>query len=300
MANMGINLQSLRYFEMVARYEHYTKAANELYITQSTLSKAIEGLEDELGVKLFERQGRNVRLTFPGRVLRDYVQRGINEIEKGLDRVRALASDESGTVRLAAVNTAGMKLLPQHMKGFRDIHPTVGLRYVQKPTYRILDDLLAGEADIGYCAEYELSETYSPISRELLTTSELCLIVPREHPLSSREFVEFGEMEDETWIGYTGDTGMATAILNTVRTQTESSKLHFSFFAADETAVLSLVRAGLGIGMITDNDFLSTEGVVKIRITKPCFFCNYYMAWNQEVQLSPAARAFRRYILSVL
>ena len=297
---ININLQSIRYFEMVARYEHYTKAANELYITQSTLSKAIENLEDELGVKLFEKQGRNVRLTFYGRILRDYVQRGTAEIEKGIQTVQNLANEQSGTVRTAAIYSAGSLLLPQYMKGFSDEYPDIKLRYMQIPTYRILDNLLNGDIDIGFCTNYENSDTYSSICRELIKTEEIYLIVPEGHRLADREYVEFEEIIDETWIGYNGDTGMATAIKNTARSVPTDKKLRFSFFATEESAIVGLVRAGLGIGMITGSQFINTDGVVKIHITKPCFFRNIYMVWNQDTQMSPPAKSFRRYILSVL
>lgn len=210
-----INLQAIRYFAMVARYEHYTKAANELYITQSTLSKAIEGLEDELGVKLFEKQGRNVRL-----------------------------------------------------------------RYMQMPTYRILDALLSGDIDIGFSSNYENNEVYSSICRELIKTEEIFLIVPEGHPLAKREEVAFEEIIDETWIGYNGDTGMATAIKNTAKSVSSDKKLRFSYFASEESAIIGLVRAGLGLGMITDSNYLSLDGVVKVHITQPCFFRNIYMVWN--------------------
>ncbi len=295
-----INLQAIRYFEMVARYEHYTKAANELYITQSTLSKAIEGLEDELGVKLFEKQGRNVRLTFYGRILRDYVQRGTAEIEKGIMTVQTLANEQSGTVRLAAIYSAGSLLLPQYMKGFSDAHSDIRLRYMQMPTYRILDALINGDIDIGFCSNYENNDIYSSICRELIKTEEIYLIVPEGHPLAKREEVAFEEIIDETWIGYNGDTGMATAIKNTARSVSSERKLRFSYFASEESAIIGLVRAGLGLGMITDSNYLNLDGVVKVHITEPCFFRNIYMVWNQDRQMTPPAKAFRRYILSAL
>ncbi len=294
-----INLQSIRYFEMVARYEHYTKAANELYISQSTLSKAIESLEDELGVKLFEKQGRNVRLTFYGRILRDYVQRGTAEIEKGISTIQTLANEQSGIVRLAAIYSAGSLLLPQYMKGFSDDYPEIRLRFAQKPTYRILDDLLSGDIDIGFCSNYENNEQYSSICRELIQTEEIFLIVPEDHPLAERKEVSFDEIVHETWIGYSGDTGMATAIMNTANTESSKKDLHFSYFASEESAIVGLVRAGLGLGMITDSKYINMEGVTKVHITQPCFFRNIYMVWNQE-RLSPPAKAFRKYILSVV
>ena len=295
-----INFQLLKYFETVARYEHFTRAANELFITQSTLSKAIDSLEKELGVRLFEKQGRNIQLTFYGKILRDYVQRGNAEIEKGIQVIQTLSNEQSGTVRIASVNSAGSFLLPQYMKGFSDLHADVRLSYHQKPTYRILDDLLNGDIDIGFCSNYEMSENYASICRERLLTEEIFLIVPENHPLSQRSSVEFDEIIDETWIGYNGETGMATAILNTARTAPLHKKLHFSYFASEDATVVGMVRSGLGIGMIPDSGYLNLNGVVKIHISKPFFFRNIYMVWNQDRHMSPPSRAFRKYIFSVI
>lgn len=295
-----INFQLLKYFETVARYEHFTRAANELFITQSTLSKAIDNLELELGVQLFEKQGRNIQLTFYGKILRDYVQRGNAEMEKGIQIIQNLANEQSGTIRIASVNSAGSFLLPQYMKGFSDIHSDIHLTYHQKPTYRILDDLLNGEADIGFCSNYEMSETYASLCRERILTEEIFLIVPEDHPLANRTSVEFDEVIEETWVGYNGETGMATAILNTANTAALHKKLHFSYFASEDSAIIGLVRGGLGVGMIPDSGYLNMDGVVKIHISKPFFFRNIYMVWNQNRYMTPPSRAFRKYILSVI
>lgn len=297
---MMINFQALRYFEIVARHEHFTKAANELFVSQSTLSKAMENLEKDIGVKLFEKKGRNIQLTPYGRILRDYVQRGTQEMENGIQMVQSLSNQQSGIVRIAAIYAAGAFMLPQYMKGFSDDHPKVRFRYYQKPTYRILDDLLNGEIDLGFCSNYEDAEAYAEIFREQILTEEMCLIVPESHPLAERESVEFDEVVDETWVGYNGDTGMATAILDVTKAAGYKKKFHFSYFASEDTAIIGLVRAGLGISIIPESFHSLADGVKKVRISKPYFYRNVYMVWNRNYHLSPAAKAFRKYILSVI
>ena len=112
--------------------------------------------------------------------------------------------------------------------------------------------------------------------------------------------MEFDEVIEETWVGYNGETGMATAILNTANTAALHKKLHFSYFASEDSAIIGLVRGGLGVGMIPDSGYLNMDGVVKIHISKPFFFRNIYMVWNQNRYMTPPSRAFRKYILSVI
>lgn len=295
-----INFQALRYFEMVARYEHFTKAANELFISQSTLSKAIDNLERDIGVKLFEKNGRNVQLTSYGKVLRDYVQRGTAEMEQGILRVQSMANEKSGIVRIATVYSGGSFLLPQYIKGFSDQHPKIRFNYHQKPTYRILDDMVHGELDIGFCSNYKETEEYADIHREEILTEELCLIVPKDHPLADRKSIDFTEVLDETWIGYNGDTGMATAILSICEDAGLKKKFHFSYFASEESAVIGLVRAGLGVSILPVDSHVEGKDVKKIKISSPYFYRTMYMIWNRKYYLSPAARAFRKYILSII
>ena len=80
-----MNLSQLYYFSKLSELEHFSKAAKELYITQPSLSHAIKSLETELGVQLFEREGRRMRLTPFGKEFAIYVKRGLREIAKGVE-----------------------------------------------------------------------------------------------------------------------------------------------------------------------------------------------------------------------
>ena len=293
------NFQALKYFEVVARHEHFTKAANELYISQSTLSKNIDALEKEIGVVLFEKRGRNMYLTPYGKMLRDYVQRGVGEIDKGVKMIQSMSNEKSGMVRIATIYSAGSFMLPQYIKGCCEKHPDIRFKYSQKPTYRILDDLLSGDVEIGFCSNYEENEEYSSLHREEIMTEELCLIAHKDHPVAKRESVAFDELLEEVWIGYSGDTGMSTAIMDVVRGAGISKKLRFSYLASEDSAIIGLVQAGLGISIVPKDTKLPSDDIVKVKFSRPYLYRHIYMVWNSDYTLTPAAKAFRKYILSV-
>ena len=83
-----MNLQWLYYFDAIAELEHYTRAAEQLHVSQSNLSHAISELEEELGVELFERKGRNIRLTKYGELFRPYVKQSITSLETGVKTLK--------------------------------------------------------------------------------------------------------------------------------------------------------------------------------------------------------------------
>lgn len=293
------NLQALKYFEAVARHEHFTKAANELYVSQPTLSKNIDALEKEISVALFEKRGRNMYLTPYGKMLRDYVQRGIGEIDKGVEMIQSISNEKSGMISIATIHSKGSFKLPQYVKGFCDKHPDIRFKYSQKSTRKILDELLSGDVEIGFCSNYDESEEYNSLHREEILTEELCLIVHKDHPMANREFVAFDELLEEEWIGYSDDTGMSRAIKDVIGDGEISQNLRFAYLASEGSAVIELVQAGLGISIIPKNTKLNFDDIVKVQFSSPYLYRHIYMVWNSDCTLSPAAKAFRKYILSL-
>ena len=98
-----MNFQSLVYFKTVAELQHYTKAASTLFITQPALSKAIHNLEVELGVTLFQKEGRNVTLTPSGAAFYEYVKRAVDEINNGIAAVQHRANVERNIIFVSAL-----------------------------------------------------------------------------------------------------------------------------------------------------------------------------------------------------
>ena len=295
---MSINQLNLKYFEVVARTQHFTQAAKELYISQSALSKAINNLEQEIGVPLFERQGRNVHLTHYGKIFSDYVFQSNTIIEKGIQQIQDMANVQTGEVRISSTYTIGANYIPEMIAEYVKTYPDVKINYYQKSTSEIIDDVLSSKADLGFCEEFMEYPQATKLAFERIKTEELCLIVLPSHPLANRKAVEFSEIVKETFVGYNKKTGIGHSIYNTLEQAGITDKLNFSFYANEDNTIASMVRAGLGIGIIADLPTIYTEGLVRIHFNYPHFYRNLYMVWNSERYLSPAIKSFRNFILT--
>ena len=149
-----MNLSHLQYFVKLAELEHYAHAAKELYITQPSLTHAIKTLEAELGVSLFEREGRKVKLTRFGHEFKEYVNRGLNEIQKGVDLAREYNQSLSGTINIGAIFTVQGDYLPYLIKEYRAIYGD-GIKFnlFQGFSMPLVKGLEEGEYDLVFSAK---------------------------------------------------------------------------------------------------------------------------------------------------
>ena len=114
-----MNLSHLRYFVKLAELQHYAQAARDLYITQPSLTHAIKALEAELGVPLFQRQGRGVRLTRFGSEFNECVMRGLQEIDRGVELAREYNDGMTGSINVGAIYSVQGDFLPSLIKAYR-------------------------------------------------------------------------------------------------------------------------------------------------------------------------------------
>lgn len=139
-----MELLQLQYFLEVARLEHVTEAARSLHVTQSSLSKTIQRLEEDLGVPLFDRTGRKLRLNEFGNKFIRRAERALFELEQGKQEISDLSRGESGTLKLA-VTTAST--LPQMMREFRKKRPNIQFHVQMLTTLEMVTLLHRGEVD---------------------------------------------------------------------------------------------------------------------------------------------------------
>lgn len=295
-----MNWQHLRYFEVVSKEEHITRAAERLHVTQSALSKAIDMLEKELGVPLFERSGRNIRLNKYGRIFRNHVIFATNEIDKGVETIQSMAKINNGTVSFSSIFSMGASFVPELIKDFTKKYPNIHLLYYQKSTKDILNNLLDGEIEFGFCGEFPRDDEYESIDSELVLVEELVLAVPEDHRLAGRSSVSFGELLDEEFVGYTENTGIIHSIDEVLSSAGyDSSCIKQSYKVAEDNTVAAMVRAGLGIAIIANNPTFYTEGIRLIPITDPYMSRKLYMVWNRNGYMSPAAKTFKYHVLAL-
>src|SRR5215475_6223711 len=138
----------LESFRVAGRLQHVTRAAQELGTSQPALSRALARLQADLGVPLFERVGRSLRLTRYGEVFLARVERALGEIEDGRRELLDLAEPERGTVSFGFLRTLGAKYIPDLVRRFTVAHPKVRFTFVQNNSAAIEGELERGELDL--------------------------------------------------------------------------------------------------------------------------------------------------------
>ena len=134
-----MNWQQLEYFKTIAETENFTEAANILSVTQPALSKAISKLEEELKVPLFERNGRNIRLTRFGSMFLKHADAAIKEINDGIQELNDVINPTSGTVSISSLYTIGTHFIPAIISDFLKESPNVKFEYCMESTSNIFN-----------------------------------------------------------------------------------------------------------------------------------------------------------------
>jgi DNA-binding transcriptional LysR family regulator len=199
-----MNLDQLRMFLAVARHQHFSRAADELYITQPAVSAAVAKLEAQYGVRLFHRIGRRVEITDVGRFLMAEGQ-GLLErvelVERGLHDFNTL---ERGVLNLGASLTVGNYWLPARLKSFWDQHRGVELRCNLANAEQVLEGMAQGHYDLGFLTGWPGGDK-TWIGERMLRAVEvgeerLLLVVGRGHPWFGQKVLEPRQLGNSAWV----------------------------------------------------------------------------------------------------
>jgi LysR family cyn operon transcriptional activator len=188
-----VELRHLRYFDAIAETQNFTRAAERLHVTQSTLSHQIRQLEEELGLVLFDRAHKKVALTEAGEMLRTHVLPALQQIDRGLQALSHPAEALSGEIRIAATHSFNTRLVPLCVSSFLGYHPGVKVSVEELSASLIAKRLVSGHLELG--VSYR-PEDRSELWFEPLYNEELKLVVSDRHPLAKRRRVRMIELHN--------------------------------------------------------------------------------------------------------
>ena len=289
-----MNLNHLQYFRVLAQTEPYTQAANPLDITQPSLSHAIAQLEKELGCYLFEKQGRNIKLTKYGRIFYEYIEKGLQEIDLGERRLRDLTSQENGWIDLAFIYTLGSHYVPHLLQSFlaQSQNRNVKFSLKQGNTTEILQGLKEEKYDIAFCSyvEHQPDINFLPIAQE-----EVVAIVSHSHPLALHDSVDLAQLKEETFVYYDKQSGIRP-LLDSLFEKVQIRPIIICEVEED-SAVIGLVAINYGIALVPDIAMLDQFPVKKLKITNPPHERYIYLATVKNRYLPPAVHTFCNFIV---
>lgn len=282
----------LAQFVAVARHEHVTRAAHELGVPQSTLSRAVTRLETDLGIALFARHGRTVSLTPAGRVFLSSAERAIAAVEQAAESVRSDADPATGKVAFGFLHTLGWETVPGLLREFRADHPKVRFALIQNYGEAMLDRLRAGDLDL--CLTSPVPDEPELVARRL-DEQRLSLVVPDDHRLAARKRIRLAEVADESFVTLERGYGMRR-ILDSLCAQA-GFKPRIAFEGEEAETIRGLVAAGLGVALLPPPAF-PRPGVRELTVTAPRAVREIGVAWLAGHPDTPPVAAFKQFLLS--
>ncbi len=242
-------LRHIHYFQAVAQYLSFTRAAKALHVSQPALSQQIRQLEEHLGAQLFDRQGRHVRLTDAGEVYLRYAQQALQDLEAGRRALHDVSDLSRGSLRIAVAPTFASYLLGPLVEAFYRRYPNVTLTIQEMLQERVETKLLEDELDIGIAFD---RPTSAAVHYQPLLVETLALVLNRTHPLAERKVIDQHTLQQESLVLLTGEFATRRQIDRychehtlSLRVQMESNSLNAITEVVRRTGLSTLLPAAI-------------------------------------------------------
>ncbi|WP_166246235.1 LysR family transcriptional regulator [Paenibacillus turpanensis] len=280
-----MELLQLQYFLAVARLEHVTEAARSLHVTQSSLSKTIQRLEEDLGVPLFDRTGRGLQLNEFGSSFLHRVERALFELEQGKQEISDLSSPEHGTIELAVTNAS---TLPDILRRFRNKRPNIQFHVQMLTTQEMVTLLHRGEVD--FCLSSPPIQG-GGIGSQVVYKDPILIAVPKVHRLADRSSASLAELRDEYFVGV--KRGYHTRDLVDSVCRSAGFTLKYVYEGNEPTRLSAMVEAGIGIAFIPSTAINPRENIHYLQVEGHELVREIALLWNRSRYISRAALEFR-------
>ena len=297
-----MELRQLRTFAAVARELSFTRAAAELDYVQSAVTAQVKALEEELGVRLFDRLPRRVVLTDAGRNLLGYAVRVLDLSEEARATVsRRDGHGVGGTLEVGASETLCVYRLPDVFRAFRSRFPGVDLRFHPVPYARLKELVKEGSLDVAFLLEEPLGDEY--LVAETLIREPLVLVAPPDHALSKRSRVSLTDLGGESMLLTDRGCSYRRAFEREMAKAGTGPGKILEFDSVE--AIKRCTVAGLGVSVlpeVTVESELETGELVALRQTSAEMVVDTQAVRHGSRWLSPAVQAFlgtSRELLSV-
>jgi len=287
-----MNLNQLYYFKKLAELEHYTHASKELFITQPSLSGSISALEEELGVALFQRQGRNIKLSKYGKEFYEYVCSALEVLEKGVEKVKERSGAYGGVIDLGCIPTLTGDFLPTAINGYlKTVDAKTRFNVFNGMTLDIIEGIKSEKYDVGFCSflENEPNLEFQPILAQ-----ELILLVNSRHPLANEESVRLRDISDYSLITYR----QSLPIGKTIKKYLKANHLRALYAYDDEISIGGIVSTTDQAAITARTPFLDQFHDLKlIKLDIPADARLIYMVTNKDSYHTLHVKTFAAHIL---
>ena len=277
-----MDTRQLEYFAAVARTSSFSRAAQEQFVTQTTVSYHISLLEKELGVKLLERDNKTVTLTPAGEAYLAKAQVILHELDDARDEARLIQHGQQEDLRIGYFGRSCYELLPSLLETLHVRHPDIHLTVHQDCQSELVHMLQAGELDCVFCTDYGMFSQLTWIEKMCVFADPIQLLVRADHWAADRSSVRTEELAGERLVLYVekrlwekGDQGAAQAPIDCASVQ----------YVDSHDDLVLMVRSGYAVSMGARRALTCEFDNLKlIPIEDYHQFDNNYLCWSRGVQ----------------
>jgi DNA-binding transcriptional LysR family regulator len=285
-----MELNKLRYFYIVAKYEHMTRAAEEIHIAQPALTKTIKALEDELGVPLFMKKGRNIALTPFGEYLKIKLDGIFPQLDRIPEELKSLQTQKKHTVRLnvLAASTAVTNAIISYKKS----HPHI--------IFELIQNEADANCDISVMTGNFMEKNAQVIRKQCEMEEKIYLAVPKNSPYATLSSIELSTVQSEEFVSLAGSRPFRS-ICDTF-CALSGFRLKPSFESDSPIAVQNIIGAGAGVGFWPEYSWgkISASDTVLLPISSPVCARKLIVTLYENAAISEVAEDFYHHLIRYL
>ncbi|MGO3929843.1 LysR family transcriptional regulator [Rhodopseudomonas pseudopalustris] len=242
-----MNLRQIRAFLLVAKYRSFTRAADELGLTQAAVSLMIREFEAGIGMPVFARSTRSIHITPVGQGLQPELERILSDLDKVFSAVSASISIRKGNVRVASLSSIAVRLLPSTIARCRQQHPAISISIRDDTSAKVLEQVKSAAADFGISTNDAPS---TEIDFTPLFSEKFSVVCSRAHPFAKLHSIGWGKLCETPYIGMTEETGIGRLIGQIE--QRQSRNLNTVIQVSQLSTVLGQLEENLGVALLPE------------------------------------------------
>jgi len=288
-----MNIDQIRAFHKVASTGSFTRAARELLVTQPAVSQEIKALESSLGIKLFDRSGKNVRMTTEGEVLLSYALRLFalhEEMESLFGRSKNL---QHGQIKLGSTALMGTYFLPKIIGRFNRRYPGIEIDLQMGNSDQVMHLVLEGLVDLGFSG---MTTNHARLESILIHQEKMIMVASPRHPLSARK-ISLDDISETPFIWREKGTQTRKLIEKWFLGQLRGHYPRKSIELQNMEAAKRMVEEGYGITVVPEAAVkreISAGWLKPLQVEELNVLNSYYLVSLKTRKLTPAAEAFRK------
>jgi LysR family transcriptional regulator, carnitine catabolism transcriptional activator len=284
---MNVTLRQLQVFVAVAEALHFTRAADSLQLSQSSVSTQIKELEHNLGIRLFDRHTRMLRLTPAGAEILPLARKAVADLESVIGSSTQLKTLGRGRVSLAVASVQAALVLPRLIREFTDSNPGVKVVLHDVAQDEVLEQVRAGEVDFGLGTA---SGSRHDLGARTLWAEPFVAVLPADHPLTRKRELTWADLAEVPIIGPIPGNPVREQLDHALAR--EGLSVQRIYEVSLPLTIVGMVEGGLGIGVMTNSmsRVITALGLVMKEVTRPLIRREVSLLFHPDRSLSPAAQ----------